>query len=162
MGNNDTPRTWGPVTETSPMPLTEFGPDSDLMMHSPESSQEPTKATTKPIEPQPPAPTKQEVVTVISEPPPPSVEPAAPVCVPDKTTTEGKDPDATKDERRLRHWVIRVFVSVVAVLFVATVLTMLYVYVVRGDKLDGGIIGSFLQAVTEIIKILSAPANPGG
>lgn len=74
------------------------------------------------------------------------------VCSPDLM-------ELKREERHLKYWVIKVLVLTIAFLFVATVGTFLYVFVVRGTSVDGGVIGTFLQAVTEIIKFMAAPVS---
>lgn len=72
-----------------------------------------------------------------------------------------EDHEAKREERRLRHWVIKVCVLTMAAVFVATVVSMLWAFLVRGDAINGTIIESFLKAATEIIKFMNTPTGQG-
>ena len=66
------------------------------------------------------------------------------------------DRESRREERRLRHWVIKVFVFTWAFIFTLVVGSMLWAFVVRGDAIDGTIIDTFLKATTEVIRILAS------
>lgn len=67
--------------------------------------------------------------------------------------------EAKREERRLRHWVLKVCVSASAFVFVSTVIAMLWVFIVRGDAIDGGIFKTTVDALTEIIKFMVTPVQ---
>lgn len=67
--------------------------------------------------------------------------------------------EAKREERRLRHWVIKVCVFTSAFIFMSTVMAMLWVFVVRGDPMNDGIFRSAIDALTEIIKFMATPTQ---
>lgn len=68
------------------------------------------------------------------------------------------DPEALKEERRLRHWVIKVLVSVFSLAFISVVWGMTHALIVRGDAGNGTVVGNFLQVLIEILKVMTSPA----
>lgn len=67
------------------------------------------------------------------------------------------DHEEIKEKRRLMYWVVKVFVMTISTTFLATVLSMIYVLIIRGDPLHQGILGSFLSTMVEMVKIISQP-----
>ncbi len=78
---------------------------------------------------------------------------------PDVHACDLDDRETKRDERRLRHWVVKVFVLCFAFIVVLTTGSVLYAYVVRGDSLNDSIINTFMHATTEIIKFMVTPMN---
>lgn len=61
-----------------------------------------------------------------------------------------------RDQRRLKHWVIKVLVSTLSILSVFTFLAVLYSFLFKSTSVNEGVIGTFINAFVEIIKFIFA------
>lgn len=84
------------------------------------------------------------------------VAPAVPIVPSTPTVADIGKYEAEKADRQLKHWVIKVIVSVVALMFSVACSAFIYMSVVKGPNsgADASVIKTFLDTLLEMFKIM--------
>lgn len=98
----------------------------------------------------------EQTAAVVPVPPEPPAAPAIPVVPLPPTVADIGKYEAEKADRQLKHWVIKVIVGVVALMFSLICSAFIYSSVVKAPNgnTDPSVIKSFLDTLLEMFKIM--------